>query len=490
MADNEIDVIFGANTTALKSGASDASSSVSSAASSMKISVKDMTSTVATESSKGGLAFKAISIAGHEAAHEIGLTGMAGRLAGHEVADLAMALGSGGMAFGLIAAAATVAYKIYEHFSKDTSDLTAELKKNTDSLYGEIKALDTMQISTVELHNAEQARLKDKQAAFLKKEPETIAAMKRGLDELTEAEKKAQSAVYDPEFGGSGGKIAWEAAAAERLDSLKTRITTLTHDIQAEEAKLQNAKGEGTSEIAPPSSFTIEGTGNLRTGGQGGFGDVASAATDAKVAMVEEANAIDMVNTKLDETSKSDAINKMAEDAKNLETTLSPIFGSFNSAIDSLIDGTKSVSEAFAEMEKSIIKDLVNIELKAMEAKIMESLVSGGGASGTATSSGSGIDMSVLSTVMAVGSGYAKSYDGGGEVSTGASGQLARLHNEEMVLNPELANKIRNMSDTGSGDVHIHVPVMTGADEVRNFFRNNSNHVMAAVQNSMRGNKG
>lgn len=86
--------------------------------------------------------------------------------------------------------------------------------------------------------------------------------------------------------------------------------------------------------------------------------------------------------------------------------------------------------------------------------------------------------------VEAFGAGFSAS--GGFDIPTGVN-PVTQLHQREMVLPAELADKVRGMTGGGNsgGDTHLHVHAVDG-ESVRRLFMDNGDHLAAALKRQMR----
>jgi hypothetical protein len=88
--------------------------------------------------------------------------------------------------------------------------------------------------------------------------------------------------------------------------------------------------------------------------------------------------------------------------------------------------------------------------------------------------------------VEAFGGGIA-SASGGFDIPAGVN-PMTQLHQREMVLPADLADRVRGMTDNGGGgggDVHFHVNAIDG-NSVKKFFQNNTDYIAAAVKSAGR----
>ena len=136
-----------------------------------------------------------------------------------------------------------------------------------------------------------------------------------------------------------------------------------------------------------------------------------------------------------------DGLKKQAEQTKELESQMSSlasgIAGEFTSAFKSIIDGSKSVNEAFADMLQGIADQFLNMAMKILQDALTQQLMGlftglmGGGAGGGA---GGGFGVTPLTSGM-------KFFEGGGYTGDaprsggldGKGGFLSVLHPQETV---------------------------------------------------------
>ena len=99
-----------------------------------------------------------------------------------------------------------------------------------------------------------------------------------------------------------------------------------------------------------------------------------------------------------------------------------------------------------------------------------------------------------LAPAMAIGAGAEllslagniRSAAGGYDIPAGVS-PFTRLHEQEMVLPAELANKVRGMTDGGAGDIHLHIHT-PDAEGVQRLFMNNRGALGNAVAQAIKDN--
>lgn len=83
--------------------------------------------------------------------------------------------------------------------------------------------------------------------------------------------------------------------------------------------------------------------------------------------------------------------------------------------------------------------------------------------------------------------GNIRSAAGGFDIPSGLN-PVTQLHANEMVLPAELANKVRGMTEGGSGETHVHIHAWDSRD-IRRFVMDNRDHFTDAVRQAMKDGK-
>ncbi len=226
-----------------------------------------------------------------------------------------------------------------------------------------------------------------------------------------------------------------------------------------------------------------------------------------------------------------------AQDVQNKwKAALAPIDSAMTTAINGMIQGTKSMQKMVSHILQDILASYINLAAKSLQnwiateaAKLMSTqttaaqvvaaetaaapeadaaqalqdiqAISGSAAQGAAAAYAAMAGIPVVGPEMgaeAAAQTYAAIMAFAGMVPAAAGGwdvpadSLAYLHKQEMVLPASLAQGVRGLvagggRETGAtgGDVHFHVSAMDG-NSVKSFFKNNRNHVAEAVKSAMR----
>lgn len=505
MNDDEVNVIFGASTSGIVSGANEAKAVVASSTQAMRSSVQSMAGEVTAHAGRTSAAFRGMIVASHEVVHSFGLTGIAGRMAGHEMADLTMGLGTTATALGIAGAAATAGYMIYEHFAEASKKAAEAVIQSAESDYSKIKSVEALKGETLALQKAEYDLYTDRHAR-------AVEETEKAITQLTEQIKDQVEIV-------NNGGTAWERFGSwskngilEMLEGMSAGTadtSQFTEDMKKSSDKAKNALAQLIDKLKELKVQQMQMSGGATS--FKGFlkeGDEDPYARTKGTTYAQKTTGSMLPNTLPPQFQSMTEYNfkKVEEDMKTMQQAIQPVFDSFNRGIKGMVDGTMTLSQAMQTMAKSVVNDFVDMGLKTAEAAAMQLVKDSAiaqakvataadvtGANTTAWYSSVDPEMAIPMGMAMKSSTQAifsvPSLRGGGVIDAGVN-PLAQLHENEMVLPAELSDRVKNMTSGGGGDVHIHIPQMTGHDQTRQFFLTNGSHIVDALKKSMRNFKG
>ena len=353
-----------------------------------------------------------------------------------QAADLGFVLGAPliGAVAGLAASLGMVLlpqlFKASETFD-DVVDKIKRLKDETGNLGTAQKALLVLDLKT-KIKDEEQA-IKDADKAlqaFIRGEIADGELKDKDLRKQAQLQAARESSVQsiqlmEKAIGIINGTIEEESKAAERMiESLREEADTL--GMTATQIAIYQAKKEGATQAQ------IEAIKAQRE-----IIDQYNLEIEVSKQLAEEQAKIDKKREEYAEKHRK----QQEEMAKNAEAALKANMQSLKPLEDglvNLINGTKSAKDAFADMARSIVNDLIRIQIQQSITKPLAGLLGGGLGGlfgGSTVSSGVGVGNAAnpLSGISFAGGGYTGSGARSGGLD-GKGGFPAMLHPNETVV--------------------------------------------------------
>lgn len=368
--------------------------------------------------------------------------------------------------------------------------LLPSLFDTEDSLEDVIKLMDKLNESTVTLTENQ------------------IKAKEQGFDKQIDAMKKLQKAAEDNLSAFDTGIKEQDLTSAdiERMIDLQGRIDTYKQgvkDLEAQKAKLRSTDNEHAEDIKKLIAAMQEEAETLgMTATQIALYKAAQmGATQADLeriqalGMVVEAHEAQLKKEKelaefrekyqKDQKAANEQMLKSQEDAaKAMEKNLKPV----EDSLVNLISGTKSASEAFSDMARSIINDLIRMQVQQQVTKplggLLGSIDFGSFFGGTSSGTGVGAANANPFSSGAVTVGTPVKMALGGSVSAGQAYTVGE-HGRETFI-PATDGQIVPSDSQGGVTINQTINVSTGVSqtvraEIANLMPQISNAAKAAV---------
>jgi len=314
------------------------------------------------------------------------------------------------------------------------------------------------QASKKDLNNEEQFQV-DLLAELYEQQENQRDATKKQRKETAEA-IKAQKAKVDSLMAEVRADERWSRARQARIDAEKREADLLERQAQAIKESLNpwlryNRILEEYQKLLKAGELTVS--------------EFALAENELEIATVQAAAKLKDQSKDLDELEKKFKVTKIA-----MEDVAVRGIGSLEDALVDMSMGTKTAKEAFSSMARSIINDLIRMQIRASIVQPLSGAISGF----FAPSGGAGVDAQGAAAASAsyglgggftgVGSGNSStmkkmSFIGGGYTGVGArSGGMDNKGGFPAILHPNETVIDHNQGQSVGGNVTINLNVSTG----------------------------